>query len=331
MESGKSRRIVRIADGLAAQRFANRSVAYRLAFWPRSALRLRFSADALLKSAIIFLLLSAVGVVCRWRSLELPSGDVWSAVGLLGGLLGLAAYYRGRREQTFVLCLAALAQIVAFATGFVVLTYAVATFAMPLVDGRLAAFDAACGVNVPRIRQWAEDYPKLSVLLRFAYDTLLYQTAAVIGLLGLRGDRRRLESFVLAFMLAAVMALVLFTLMPANGPFVNYRFPASADQERFLEHFRSLREGSRILVSYRGAEGLITFPSFHVAWALLLTWAFRGHWRWFAAFAVLNSLVVVSTMTTGWHYFADVLGGAAVALAASIGTIALSKASGVRL
>jgi len=34
---------------------------------------------------------------------------------------------------------------------------------------------------------------------------------------------------------------------------------------------------------------------------------------WFAAFASLNALVVVSTMTTGWHYFADVVSGAVVA------------------
>jgi membrane-associated phospholipid phosphatase len=69
-------------------------------------------------------------------------------------------------------------------------------------------------------------------------------------------------------------------------------------------------------VRLAATEGLITFPSFHVAWALLLTWAFRGR-RWlFAAAVILNSLVVASTMTTGWHYFSDLLGGAAVALAA---------------
>jgi membrane-associated phospholipid phosphatase len=93
----------------------------------------------------------------------------------------------------------------------------------------------------------------------------------------------------------------------------------SADQSRFLDHFLSLRDGSRSVISYRGAEGLITFPSFHVAWALLMVWALRGNRRVFAAFAVLNAMLIVSTMTTGWHYFADVLGGVAVAVAAVIG------------
>jgi membrane-associated phospholipid phosphatase len=76
-----------------------------------------------------------------------------------------------------------------------------------------------------------------------------------------------------------------------------------------------LREGVRTAVTWRGAEGLITFPSFHTTWALLLAWAFRGRPRWFVPSAVLNAAVIVATLTTGWHYFADVAAGAALGVA----------------
>ena len=306
-------------------RVAGRGAVFPRASWPRSTLRLRFSADSLLKSAIIALLVLATALVCLWRSLKVPAAEIWPPVALTTVLLGLAWFYRARGEQAFVLCLSALAQIVAFASCYVVLMYAVTTFAWPLVDAQLATFDAWCGVNVANIRTWTEAHPAIAVPLRLAYDTLLYQTAAVVALLGLRGERRRLESFVLAFMLAALLALCLFIVMPASGPFVTYGYSPSADQARFLEHFESLRDGSRSVIGLRGAEGLISYPSFHVAWALLLAWAFRAQRRLFAVFALLNALVVASTMTTGWHYFADVLAGAAVALVAVMGTMLVNK------
>ena len=306
-------------------RVVGRGAGFPSASWPRSALRLRFSADSLLKSAIIALLVLATALVCQWRSLKVPAAEIWPPVALTAALLGLAFVYRARGEDAFVRCLTALAQIVAFVSCYIVLMYAVTTFAWPLVDLQLAACDAWCGVNVADIRRWTEERPAIALPLRFAYDTLLYQTAAVVAILGLRGDRRRLESFVLAFMLAALVTLLLYVVTPASGPFVTYGFSPSADQARFLEHFESLRDGSRSVVGYRGAEGLITYPSFHVAWALLLAWAFRGRWRLFAAFALLNAMVIASTVTTGWHYFTDVLAGAAVAFVAAMATTLINR------
>ncbi len=72
-------------------------------------------------------------------------------------------------------------------------------------------------------------------------------------------------------------------------------------------------------ISLQQAEGLITFPSFHATWAILLALS-CWHRRWlFALSAVLNGMVLIATLTTGWHYLADVLAGivmAAVAVAA---------------
>jgi membrane-associated phospholipid phosphatase len=79
--------------------------------------------------------------------------------------------------------------------------------------------------------------------------------------------------------------------------------------------------------TWRGAEGLISFPSFHTAWAILLALALR---RWRVAFllsSILNAAVVAATLTTGWHYASDVLGGALVCAVA----VALVRAADPRL
>lgn len=258
----------------------------------------------------------ATTLLCGARSLIVPPRDLLAPVGLLLALAGLAVYYRRRGETAFDLSLTSLAQIVAFVTAYIMLMYAVATFARPLIDQQLAAFDAWCGITVPILRNWADAHPFVNLLLNFAYDTLLYQTAWVLIVLGLSDDRAALEEFIASFMISGLISLGLFAMFPADGPFVTYGLQPSLDQAQFLDHFHSLREGTRTLVSYRGAEGLITFPSFHVAWAIVVAWSLRHCRRpMFVATLVLNLLVIASTMTTGWHYCADVLGGAVVAVA----------------
>jgi hypothetical protein len=261
---------------------------------------------------LIGALASLAGIWCQVAALDLPPADLLPPVALLLALTGLTAWYARRGEAAFVLSLTSLAQVVAFAACYIVLMYAAAALNRPLADEHLAAFDAWCGVTAPAVRGWAQTHPWANLALNFAYDTLLWQTAAVIAVLGLTGDRRTLEGFVWAFMLSATASLVLFAIFPANGPFVTFGFPPSANQRQFLEHFEALRDGQRTLVTWRGAEGLITFPSFHVAWAIVLAWAFRRR-KLIYAIAPLNLLVIVSTMSTGWHYFADMLGGTAVA------------------
>ena len=47
-------------------------------------------------------------------------------------------------------------------------------------------------------------------------------------------------------------------------------------------------------------------------WAVLLTAAFWGRGWTFYPIAVLNLAVLVSTVTTGMHYYTDVLAGLAI-------------------
>ena len=62
--------------------------------------------------------------------------------------------------------------------------------------------------------------------------------------------------------------------------------------------------------------GLIALPSFHTVLAVLTgvaLWAVP-YVRWFGA--ALAALIVISTVTTGWHYVSDVLAGLALTLVA---------------
>jgi membrane-associated phospholipid phosphatase len=216
---------------------------------------------------------------------------------IIGVILALAAYHY-RRVENFRLCLSALWLAVIFSSGFVTLTYLAARWAPPLIDGWLVRCDWWLGFST--LRPW--QHTPTGILLTVAYDSLLVQTAATIALLGLQNKREPLERFFQQMMVAGLVVLACFVVAPALGPCaVN----PSADQAVYLEHFQQLRAGARAGMSLADAQGLITFPSFHTVWALLLVAACPRPFK--AASVLLNALVIASTLTTGWHYLSDVL------------------------
>lgn len=287
--------------------FSSRSAA-RPAIVPRA----RLSRDSALKWGIIAAIAFADAVLCACQGLRLVPGTITPPLVYLA-LLGVpAVYYYRRGEARFVLCLATLAQTIAFISSFTVLMYATATFARPLCDAQLAAFDRWCGVDVAAIRDWTNAHAAVRLVMDLAYGTLLFQLPVIVIVLGLLGDRRSLETFVLQDIVAGLLTVALFALVPADGPFSFHGFETSPDQAHYLQHFRALRSGEMRHVSLQDAAGLVTFPSFHAAEALLMGLAFRRRRGLFAAFGALNVLVALSTMTTGWHYFADLLAGLAL-------------------
>jgi membrane-associated phospholipid phosphatase len=280
------------------------------------------SRDSAEKSAlIVFTALSAVAVM-GWCGLSFPPADLFNPFGIALLLGGATVYYRRRGADTFVLCLSALLQITLFSACYSVLMYSLAALGRPYIDAPLATFDRALGVSLPSIVAWSAGHPTVNQALQVAYNSLLWQTPLVLILLGFTGDRPRLEGFVRQFMLCTLACACVFAIAPAEGPFAVYDYAPSPTQAVYLQHLHSLREGTRTVISWRGAEGLITFPSFHTGWAILLAWSLR-RWKWvFFPALLLNAAVILSTLTTGWHYFADVVAGAAAAAA----SIAVSAA-----
>jgi membrane-associated phospholipid phosphatase len=278
-----------------------------------SAFEAWISRDSAIKWGVIALIAAVDVALCSRQGLRVPWQTLLPSAGYLALLGAPAIYYYRRREERFVLCLAVLAQTIAFISAFTVLMYAVATFARPLCDAQLAGFDRWCGVSVPAIREWTAEHGAVRWMMDAAYGTLLFQLPAIVILLGLLGDRRSLETFIMQDIVAAMLTVALFAAFPADGPFSYYGYELSPDQAHYLEHFQQLRSGEMRSVSLQGAAGLVTFPSFHTAEAILMALAFLRRRALFAAFASLNVLVVLSTMTTGWHYFADVLAGVMIA------------------
>jgi len=164
------------------------------------------------------------------------------------------------------------------------------------------------GVHVPALTGWTRQHPWMNMVLTSSYATPLWQFAVAVPVLGIfLKDRRALWEYVANFHFCAIVTVAALALIPAECAFQHYGFTSTIDQARFIGHFNGFRGGSLTLIRFTDIEGLISMPSFHVAGALAVTWAFRRHPWLLAPCVLLNSLLVAATFMTGAHYFIDVL------------------------
>ena len=254
-------------------------------------------ATTLLFAVVAWTIVAAM-VALRISGLTFPPGDLVQPVLVCTLLLSAACWYR--RMPSFVLCLTSLTVLVAFSAAFAVLTYAVATSGWPLADAALARWDSHAGISAQAIRGWVAQWPALQTASWFIYFSLIPQTILAIAVLGLNNNSA-LTRFLLQFMLGALVTLACFYFLPALGS-CDETVPAY--YSGVVKDMTELNAGERTVVSWRGAEGIITFPSFHVVWAVLLSIALG--WRWIIA---LNVLVILSTVPVGMHYAIDIIGG----------------------
>lgn len=272
-----------------------------------------FSRDFLVKLVILCATGITGGAIALAVGLRFPWSDALAPLGILATLGPCAVFYQRRHEEKFVGTLLAVIQLLLFTACFTVLMYSVAAIGAPPCDDALLRIDSALGIFVPDVAAWASQFPLLTLVIDVAYNSTLPQTLLVVLLLGFAGDKDPLEQFVLRFMIVLLVTAAIFAVAPAAGPFAVFGLEPNATQQSYLAQFEALRDGTLTSVTLTDTEGLVTFPSFHTAWAILLTAAAWHRKKLRVPFAALNALVIVGTLTTGWHYFIDVLAGAALA------------------
>jgi membrane-associated phospholipid phosphatase len=112
---------------------------------------------------------------------------------------------------------------------------------------------------------------------------------------------------------------LLSAFVPAVGTFAHHvmapdvlsLLPAGAGRY-YLPIFYAYRSGALNTVDIHHFDGVVTFPSFHAAMALMTAYAFRDV-RWlFGPICIWSGLTLLATMPIGGHYAVDVVAGAGV-------------------
>jgi membrane-associated phospholipid phosphatase len=178
-----------------------------------------------------------------------------------------------------------------------------ARFRLAFRDDLFMRTDRSLGISVPAIVAWFSHHGLLRGFFEGAYYSLTPMICLAVLLPALGGKKESAERFLFANVVAFLIAVPVFTALPAIGPWVG-NFPGNGQQRATETAMAALNSAS------------ICFPSFHVTWAILSAWALRPI-RWLRIPAmILAVLIVISTVTTGWHYSVDVLGGIVLAAVA---------------
>lgn len=253
---------------------------------------------------------------------------------LFAGIWGVAEFilYRRRADRRpeasrirnlarrLLILVGAIATLIALVVTTTIFTYLASATSRPLLDTDLASIDAMLDFDWPAFLGAVNQSAVISTVLVAAYNSLTIQGPLVLlwHAMRLRSDR--------AFELLAIMAVSLvfvgaiLILIPAAGAYPFHNPPLEAfsnfSAPAGLRHYsalQTLRSGEPFELILAKAEGLVTFPSFHAALAIIFIYAVRDVRAVAVLFGIVNAVMIVATIPEGGHYLIDVIAGMAVA------------------
>ena len=176
------------------------------------------------------------------------------------------------------------------------------------------------GMDPETLARFVNDHDWLSGLLSRAYGLIKLMLLAVPIVLTLTLRLVRLQIFVFAFSVALIITVAISTFVPAVGTWYGLNLSPSqfgaldgSIYEAQLRDILALRDGSLRHLEMFKLTGIVSFPSFHAASAVLYLWALWPVRYIGGLAAALNLLMIASTPVIGAHYMIDVFGGVALA------------------
>jgi hypothetical protein len=205
-----------------------------------------------------------------------------------------------------------------------VLEYYLATSPAPLNDALLIDSDRVLGFSWPAACHWLAGHETIRRMLAYPYFSLTSECVVVMVVVGLFYPRRA-RRFSTALILSSLLTIPLLWFFPVGGPFVVYRdsgLPQSCFgyYGQIIAHdYLGMRAHALPSISIAEMTGIVDFPSYHAACAVLLVYFVRGVPVLFPAMIGFNLVMLLATPFIGGHYITDVLAGLAVAAATIYG------------
>jgi hypothetical protein len=244
---------------------------------------------------------------------------VFAIAAVYGGFGWYNAVSPTRQNPRIAFPLTAIAQMCVILPAMTSLTYIATSVNLPLVDASLLAWDRALGLDFRSYLAFINDRHWLIWVLAAGYRAISWPVVAIVVLLPLAGHYRRVGEFICGFLLTLIATTCISTLLPATGVYGTIGLDAAdfpnIDPQSYYDGMReipALRDGSLRALDVFQLGGVLTFPSFHAASAILYGWAF---WpvRWFRPLNLLcNGAMILATPVGGGHYFVDVIAGIAL-------------------
>jgi membrane-associated phospholipid phosphatase len=234
----------------------------------------------------------------------------YHGIGLfLAVLVALAGATRRRYPAASHIAHTVVQLIVLSRAGAYLSYVAMAMTPFPLADTTLAQADAVFGFDWRAWFFWIHGHTVLHDVLALAYQSIPLQLLVLIVYFAFR-EADRLDELTLGAIITIVLTMPGMIFLPAVGAWSEH---AIGTTEPWKHDILALRAHQLLIVEK--TQGIISFPSFHAASAILLVNMAR-RCSFFMPVLLLNMLMIASVLSEGAHYFVDMLGGVVVALVA---------------
>ncbi|MCB1384570.1 MAG: phosphatase PAP2 family protein [Nitratireductor sp.] len=237
--------------------------------------------------------------------------------GLSLALFAAGQFYRvSGRSPNIALALTATALIVAFSNVTSVFNHLLMPIGRPVIDPWLAGVDRAMGFNWPDFVALVGRHPVFNMVIRLAYESILPQILLLVLTLGFLGRRLFLNRLLLIFPVTALPMIGFWALFPSHGAFAVYALSPAAVAEvnpalspDYAAGLLAMLRGGPGLITPENVKGLIGFPSYHIAMAMICTYCALGSRALFWPLVVVNILVVPGSIVHGGHHLVDLIAG----------------------
>jgi membrane-associated phospholipid phosphatase len=247
----------------------------------------------------------------------IPCDRVWESMAILPDLLPFAAvvwfchWTEYSRLRDFLLCLIWPVSLSIVSSPLLEMA---GRDPFPLVDTALARIDTYM-FQTGTVVRWMQHFPALSAISETVYALSVPLILAALFLPVCAGHANSGRRYIFSASVALAITIALFAMWPAAGPWRFEDFRPNERQAAAASYLLTLKSHHpNAAPSQLG--NIVSFPSFHTISAVLSAialWNIR--WIRWVGLAVCVG-ICVATVTTGWHYVIDVMGGLAVAFAA---------------
>lgn len=275
---------------------------------------------------LLFAILGLLACIeCIWQRISHFNVDVlafaWLAALFAVFAIAATLYDWIRKDSCISSMLFGFGFVTLYGATLNVLSYFGLTIAGPRIDEFLASVDRHIGANWPALIVFMSNHPIANFVSFFVYQSSTWQVVILIAVLGWRDRVRTVEQVCLTLVLCGIFTISVWMMFPSFGAIAVYGLPSTIAghlpifvDQNYAHQLMGLLENGPGRISPFAVKGLVGFPSFHTAQAVIVAWYARRTGLLFYPFLIFNVLTVLSTPTQGGHHVIDLLGGFAAAV-----------------
>jgi hypothetical protein len=273
--------------------------------------------------ALVAVMGLGLGLTLFGFTLDLPDFGIVLGIAAIYGVMGFFHLWRKQvPDPKVALILTAIGQLIFIVAFMGPLTYVAGAFNFPLRDDLYLAADRVLGLDPRLLLAFVNDRPELAMWFETAYGMIRWPLIGIPVILAMAMRYERLQLFVMAFGIALIATLAVSALLPAVGTYYGLGIGPETITPNLnamiygkqAQDIPAIRDGSLRDLEVFKLAGIVAFPSFHAASAILYAWALWPVRGFGIAAAIVNAAMLAATPVIGAHYVVDVIGGVGVAM-----------------